>query len=66
MRTRQVMPDSCDGVTDEEVIPELYHQKPSAILAHNTDARMMTMARGIFFAGRCLWTTVAFSDQVNR
>jgi hypothetical protein len=55
------MPDSCDGVTDEEVIRELYHQTPSAILAHNIDPRMMTKAPGVYFAGRCLWTTVAFS-----
>ncbi|MGA6828370.1 hypothetical protein ACO9S2_12235 [Nitrospira sp. NS4] len=62
----QVIPDTGDGVTNGEVLPELYHQAPSRRPAHNADPSMMTTARGVFVAGRCLWTTVAFSHQVNR
>ena len=61
----QVMPETGEGVNDREVLPELYHQAPSATLVHNTDPSMMTTTRGVFFAGSCLWTTVAFSHQVN-
>jgi hypothetical protein len=48
-----VMPDRGVGVTDGEVLPEMYHQAASATLAHKTDPSVMTTARGVFFSGTC-------------
>jgi hypothetical protein len=64
----QVMPDTGAVSTDEDALPELYHQPARAMLAHKDNPTLIKDVRVMFIAapGFYNWVRIALSGQLQK